>query len=120
MEYSSKSRQKVTVFFYPRHMEDDILVESFEGRSPSLRISVVTETFPPEVNGVAMTLGRLTDGLKALGHRLHVTHTGQFANAGETCVQAVPLPGYSEVRVGLPEPFKLRKRWRKRWHGATH
>jgi hypothetical protein len=36
-------------------MEDDILVESFEGRSPSLRIAVVTETFPPEVNGVAMT-----------------------------------------------------------------
>lgn len=79
-----------------------------------MKIDIVTDTFAPDVNGVAMTLGRLTDGLKALGHRLHVTHTGQFANAGETCVQAVPLPGYAEVRVGLPEPFKLRKRWRKR------
>jgi hypothetical protein len=27
------------------------------------------------VNGVAMTLGRLTDGLRLRGHREHVIHT---------------------------------------------
>ena len=29
----------------------------------SLRVAVVTETYPPEVNGVAMTMARLVDGL---------------------------------------------------------
>jgi hypothetical protein len=28
-----------------------------------VRIALVTETFPPEVNGVAMTVGRMLDGL---------------------------------------------------------
>ena len=30
---------------------------------PRLRIALVTETWPPEVNGVAMTLKRMVDGL---------------------------------------------------------
>lgn len=30
--------------------------------TPSLRITLVSETFPPEINGVANTLGRLSEG----------------------------------------------------------
>ena len=41
------------------------------GRAAS-RISVVTETFPPEINGVAITLGRLVDALRARGHAVSV------------------------------------------------
>jgi UDP-2,3-diacylglucosamine pyrophosphatase LpxH/glycosyltransferase involved in cell wall biosynthesis len=75
----------------------------------------VTDTFAPDVNGVAMTLGRLTEGLRKRKHRVHVIHTGTAARAGESCAAAVPLPGYKEVRVGLPKPFELRARWiRKR------
>ena len=33
--------------------------------SPPLDIAFVTETFPPEINGVAMTVGRLVGGRKA-------------------------------------------------------
>ena len=33
-----------------------------------LAITFATETFPPEVNGVAMTLGRMVDGLIRRGH----------------------------------------------------
>ncbi len=40
-----------------------------------MKIDVVTDTFAPDVNGVAMTLGRLTDGLRLRGHREHVIHT---------------------------------------------
>ena len=32
----------------------------------SLAIAFVTETFPPEVNGVAMTVGRLVGGLRSV------------------------------------------------------
>jgi hypothetical protein len=36
----------------------------------TLHIAIVTETYPPEVNGVAMTLGRMVQGLLARGHRV--------------------------------------------------
>ncbi len=85
-----------------------------------MKIDIVTDTFAPDVNGVAMTLGRLVEGLKARGHRVHVIHTGETAAAGETCLAAVPLPGYREVRVGLPEPFKLRARWLKKRPDAIY
>lgn len=79
-----------------------------------MKIDIVTDTFAPDVNGVAMTLGRLSDGLRNRGHRVHVIRTGE-GKRGETIAASVPLPGYKEVRVGLPGPFKLRKRWlRKR------
>lgn len=85
-----------------------------------MKIDIVTDTYAPDVNGVAMTLGRLTDGLKKRGHRVHVIHTGETAGEGETCSAAVPLPGYREVRVGLPEPFKLRARWAKKRPDAIY
>ncbi len=76
-----------------------------------MRIDIVTDTFAPDINGVAMTLGRLTQGLRERGHRVHVIRTGQKAGADETVAASVPLPGYPEVRVGLPKPFKLRAKW---------
>ncbi len=79
-----------------------------------MKIDIITDTFLPDVNGVAMTLGRLTDGLKQRGHQVHVIHTGATAGNEETCTAALPLPGYKEVRVGLPKPFKLRNRWSKK------
>ncbi|MEY3897256.1 MAG: hypothetical protein RLZZ214_2777, partial [Verrucomicrobiota bacterium] len=85
-----------------------------------MKIDIVTDTFAPDVNGVAMTLGRLTDGLRRRGHRVHVIHTGVSAKAGETCVAAVPLPGYKEVRVGLPKPFELKARWLRRRPDAIY
>jgi UDP-2,3-diacylglucosamine pyrophosphatase LpxH/glycosyltransferase involved in cell wall biosynthesis len=79
-----------------------------------MKIEIVTDTFAPDVNGVAMTLGRLRDGLRQRGHRVHVIHTGAKAGSGESCAAALPLPGYKEVRVGLPKPFELRARWLKK------
>lgn len=79
-----------------------------------MKIDFVTDTFAPDVNGVAMTLGRLTEGLRTRGHRIHLIRTGGEKRVGETLAASVALPGYQEVRIGLPEPFKFRKRWLKR------
>ena len=85
-----------------------------------MRIDIVTDTFAPDVNGVAMTLGRLCDGLRAKGHRVHVIRSGEGGGPGETRAASLPLPGYKEVRVGLPGPFRLRKRWLKRRPDAVY
>jgi UDP-2,3-diacylglucosamine pyrophosphatase LpxH/glycosyltransferase involved in cell wall biosynthesis len=84
-----------------------------------MKIDFVTDTFLPDVNGVAMTLARLTDGLRRRGHRIHVIRTGE-RGSGETVVPSVGLPGYKEVRLGLPGPFRLRKRWSKRRPDAIY
>lgn len=89
-------------------------------RAREMRIEIVTDTFRPDVNGVAMTLGRLTDGLRARGHSVRVVHTGKTEADGETRVTAIPVPGYSEVRVGLPKPFQLRARWQRRRPDAVY
>jgi glycosyltransferase involved in cell wall biosynthesis/UDP-2,3-diacylglucosamine pyrophosphatase LpxH len=76
-----------------------------------MKIDFVTDTFPPDVNGAAMTLGRLVMGLKACGHSLHVIRTGEPTTPWQTSMKSLRLPGYQEVRIGLPGPFRLRKRW---------
>ena len=47
-----------------------------------LRIALVTETYPPEVNGAAMTLQRLTEGLVRRGRELQVIRPRQGRDDG--------------------------------------
>ena len=85
----------------------------------ALRIALVTETFPPEVNGVAMTIGRMLDGLLARGHHVQVVrprqHPGDAARAmpqlEEVLVAGVPLPRYQGLRMGLPAGGPLARAW---------
>lgn len=89
-----------------------------------MRIEFVTDTFPPDINGVAMTLGRLVAGLRARGHLVYVWHTSVRNDTekvkGETSLPSFSLPGYREVRVGLPGRLKLLRRWRKRTPDAVY
>lgn len=84
-------------------------------------ICVVTETYPPEINGVAFTLARLVNALRARGHAVSIVRPRQpaidVADRGDDrdvmLVRGVPLPGYRAVRVGLPLRGALRDRWTK-------
>ena len=42
-----------------------------------MRISIVTETWPPEVNGVALTVHALAQGLRARGHGVGILRPRQ-------------------------------------------
>jgi len=90
----------------------------------SLEIAFVTETYPPEVNGVAMTVGRLVDGLRQRGHRVEVLRPRQgAADAGgehEVPFAGVALPGYPGLQFGLPAGGALRRRWRQRRPDLVH
>jgi len=87
--------------------------------TPSLRITLVSETFPPEINGVANTLGRLSDGLRQRGHRVEIVRPRQ---AGELPAGADPnlllcrgwgLPGYPGLQWGEVSMHTLLRRWRR-------
>jgi glycosyltransferase involved in cell wall biosynthesis len=81
--------------------------------SRPLWIEVVTDTFVPDINGVAISLGRLCAGLRERGHRVEIIRSGRPAGEFETAVLSWPLPGYWEIKVGAPWPGELRRRWRK-------
>lgn len=90
----------------------------------NLDIAFVTETFPPEVNGVAMTVGRLVSGLRERGHRVEVLRPRQGEDdAGsehEVPFAGVALPGYPGLQFGLPAGGALRRRWRERRPDLVH
>jgi glycosyltransferase involved in cell wall biosynthesis len=72
-----------------------------------LRLTLVTETFPPEVNGVARTLGRWVDTFRARGHTVRVVRPRQPGEPRRPgLVRGVPLPFYPKVRVGLAGPLR--------------
>lgn len=83
-----------------------------------LKIALITETFAPEINGVAMTLGRLATGLQAEGCAVTVIaprrpdRCVEDFTYGMVTVPGFPIPGYSDLRFGLPAGHKLRRMWR--------
>jgi glycosyltransferase involved in cell wall biosynthesis len=74
-----------------------------------MRLTLVTETFPPEVNGVALTLGRWVDAFRARGHLVRVVRPRQPVDAAAAdYVHGLPLPFYPGVRLGIVSPVRLR------------
>jgi glycosyltransferase involved in cell wall biosynthesis len=107
---------------------DDILVESFCAAPASLRIAVVTETYAPEVNGVAMTLGRIVEGLIRRGHTVELVRPRQPLEGApvlrdglhQVLSRGVPLPSYGELRFGMPAKRRLSKLWSARRPDVVH
>ena len=85
----------------------------------ALHIALITDTFAPEINGVANTLGHLYDGLRARNHRIELirprqTDDGnQRSNDGLMLCRGWPLPGYPGLQWGLTSTHRLTKRWRQ-------
>ena len=80
-------------------------------------IALVTETFPPEINGVALTVARLANGLRARGHAVSLVRPrrrGDTADAQTTLTAGLAFPGYRAVRFGLPAGGALRAAWGRR------
>ena len=71
-----------------------------------MHYAIVTETYPPEINGVALTVQSLEAGLRALGRQVSLIRPrqarGEAAGSAQTLVAGIPLPGYATLRAGLP------------------
>lgn len=93
-----------------------------------MNIALVTETFPPEINGVAMTLSHLVEGLARRGHRVTVIRPRQGKTDlprsdglyDELLCPSVPIPGYAFLRAGLPVRGRLLRAWRARRPDIVH
>ena len=86
-----------------------------------MRIAIVTETYPPEINGVALTVAGLANGLSASGHDVQVVRPRQSAgdSAGSVddridtiLVRGAKLPRYPGLQFGLPAARRLRALWK--------
>ena len=84
-----------------------------------MKIAVVTDTYPPDVNGVSFTLEKLTHGLVRRGHEVEIFRPQPAPNdqglntsgPPQHILRSLPVPGYPALRMGWPSYFKLKKRW---------
>jgi glycosyltransferase involved in cell wall biosynthesis len=79
-----------------------------------MRLTLVTETFPPEVNGVAKTLGRWVETFQARGHAVDVVRPSRpRERIAEDGAMGLSVPFYPQVRLGLALPWQLEQRYRR-------
>ena len=98
---------------------ESILVEQLPSRRRSLRLAMVTETYPPEVNGVALSLSRFVEGLRERNHDIQLIRPRQAAierpaqqhGFDEMLTTGMPIPRYPDLKMGLPAKRALLRQW---------
>lgn len=104
------------------------LVDIQPGLPRALRIACVTETWPPEVNGVAMTIACLVQSLRSRHHVVQVVRPRQPGDVGQTSadghgdvlVRGLPIPRYGGLRMGLPCMNRLVRLWSRQPPDVVH
>ncbi|WP_448060196.1 glycosyltransferase family 4 protein [Cellulomonas hominis] len=71
-----------------------------------MRVAIITESFLPAVNGVTNSVLRVLAHLERTGHDALVLAPGEppsrVHGARVVTLRSVPLPGYSQLRLGVP------------------
>ena len=83
---------------------------------------MVTETYPPEVNGVARTVNEMVEGLRRRGHSIALARPRQSradtpfidGNLVEWLGRGMAVPRYPQLKFGLPARGALAREW-ARW-----
>jgi glycosyltransferase involved in cell wall biosynthesis len=95
-------------------------------KASAMHIVYVTETYPPEVNGAALTAARAVGYLRACGHEVELVRPrrpGEKASAAshrEWLTAACPIPMYPTLRFGWASAASMRERWRRRVPDLVH
>ena len=106
----------------------DLLVEDLPAAQTHLRLAVVTETYPPEINGVAITLKRVVEGLRERGHQVQLVRPRQASEkpllhadaGGDVLMRGMPIPRYPHLQLGLPSRKQLEALWTLRRPDLVH
>jgi len=105
------------------------VVDDYPPARRSLRVALVTETYPPEVNGVAATVSRVVDGLRQRGHQLQLirprqdkaeTVASEDGRSALVLMAGMPIPRYPQLKLGLPAKRALLKLWRMQRPDVVH
>ncbi len=94
-------------------------MHDIQKRRHPLKLAIVTETYPPEINGVARTLGLMVDDLCARGHQVQLIRPRQgkgdnpvdVGDLAHVLFTGVPIPRYQELKLGLPAKRRLMRMW---------
>ena len=113
---------------YPEAHARKIAIEETPLVQRTLRIAVVTETYPPELNGVALTVARLVEGLRRRDHLIelirprqgHADRGGDEPGLEEVLLRGMPIPRYPHLKMGLPACRALERRWNSRRPDLVH
>jgi glycosyltransferase involved in cell wall biosynthesis len=114
-------------FEYPQNL----VVDNFPANNRSLRIAVVSETYPPEVNGVAVTLSKVVEGLRSANHAVQLIRLRQggtdaasqddmYAGYQEVLMRGFPIPNYPDLRMGMPSKSALIRLWQLKRPDVVH
>src|SRR5688572_28547529 len=84
-----------------------------------LQVAMVTETYPPEVNGVARTVGLMAEGLQKRGHFVQLVrprqnghdHAASGPRLREMLGRGLPIPRYTQLKMGLLAKKELIRAW---------
>lgn len=98
---------------------DDIILERLPVVKKALRVAFVSETYPPEVNGVANTAARFVEGLRLRNHEIQLVRprqsradqAGGEAGFQEVLMRGLPIPRYPSLKMGLPARQALLRMW---------
>lgn len=90
-----------------------------------MRIAYVTETFPPELNGVSLTVERTVRFLRSRGHAVELIRPRQPGEQrldadDELRTAGCAIPMYREMRFGLSRVAPLRRRWQRTSPQVVH
>jgi glycosyltransferase involved in cell wall biosynthesis len=107
---------------------EKIRIEYYPATKKNLRVAFVTETYPPEINGVAITIERLVNGLRSENHDIqlvrprHVIDAGRHFEEGYQPVltRGFPIPRYPELRMGAPASGLLTRCWKDNRPDLVH
>lgn len=97
----------------------EIVVEQLTRARRTLRVAMVTETYPPDANEVALTAARLVEGLRQRGHDIQLVrprrHRSDGASAAqnleEVLTRGMPIPSRPDLKLGLPATRVLARLW---------
>jgi glycosyltransferase involved in cell wall biosynthesis len=83
-----------------------------------MRIAYVTETWPPELNGVSLTVERTVRYLRSRGHLVELIRPRQPGESpldasDELRTAGCVIPMYPDLRFGLARPGPLARRFRE-------
>jgi len=83
-----------------------------------VRIAYITETYPPELNGVSLTVDRTVRHLRKRGHEVELIRPRQPGESAcdddaEWRTSGFPIPMYPDLRFGLASSAALQQRFER-------